>query len=208
MTTIYNKKGERVIFEADKDWITTVEEHKGRLKDAFLRYADLSGANLSGANLHGADLIDADLSDADLRGAKLRDADLRHAKLTGAKINGDQVADLLAALGVVVEATGNEERKSTKDLREFEEYAEPADWAKPLTSEERKKLNMLLHEVNNAKGAMKEHAGDCTIYAATENGSRTDGICTCGYGLQRLRLCDPSEMQDGCTRLVNNEGVK
>lgn len=31
------------------------------------------------------------------------------------------------------------------------------------------------------------HDGDCTIYAVLHNGCPTDGICTCGYGLQQLR---------------------
>ncbi len=42
---------------------------------------------------------------------------------------------------------------------------------------------------------MKEgHDGDCTIYSALRNNRVEDGICTCGYGLQRLRESDPSEM--------------
>lgn len=56
------------------------------------------------------------------------------------------------ALGVVVEPARTEERKSMKDLRWFEEYAEHADWMKPLRPEEWKELAALLHEVNNAGG--------------------------------------------------------
>jgi hypothetical protein len=41
---------------------------------------------------------------------------------------------------------------------------------------------------------VKTHSGDCTIYAAMENRNSTDGICTCGYGLQRLREGDCSEL--------------
>jgi len=39
-----------------------------------------------------------------------------------------------------------------------------------------------------------KHAGDCTIYASLDNVSPECGICTCGYGLSRLRECDMSEM--------------
>ena len=38
------------------------------------------------------------------------------------------------------------------------------------------------------------HAGDCTIFAALMNGSPEDGICTCGYGRERVRHGDRSEM--------------
>ena len=41
---------------------------------------------------------------------------------------------------------------------------------------------------------MEGHAGDCTIYAALENGRLTDGVCTCGYGRQRWRENDVSCM--------------
>jgi hypothetical protein len=34
------------------------------------------------------------------------------------------------------------------------------------------------------------HSGDCTIYASMCNGTPTDGICTCGYGLRMSRKCD------------------
>jgi len=34
------------------------------------------------------------------------------------------------------------------------------------------------------------HAGDCTIYASLVNGTPLDGICTCGYGWERIRHDD------------------
>ncbi len=39
-----------------------------------------------------------------------------------------------------------------------------------------------------------QHDGDCSIYAALENGRLEDGICTCGYGLQQMRKANYSEM--------------
>lgn len=40
---------------------------------------------------------------------------------------------------------------------------------------------------------LKKHAGDCTIYASLINRKPTDGICTCGYGLQQKREGDFSQ---------------
>jgi len=39
-----------------------------------------------------------------------------------------------------------------------------------------------------------KHDGDCSIYATLDNGRVEDGICICGYGLERLRNGDSSEM--------------
>jgi|WetSurMetagenome_2_1015567.scaffolds.fasta_scaffold532929_2 hypothetical protein len=39
-----------------------------------------------------------------------------------------------------------------------------------------------------------QHDGDCTIYSCLHNGSPENGICTCGYGYQRVREGDWSEM--------------
>ena len=55
---------------------------------ADLRDANLRWANLTGADLRGADLRDADLTGADLRGADLRDADLTGADLRGINLRG------------------------------------------------------------------------------------------------------------------------
>lgn len=41
---------------------------------------------------------------------------------------------------------------------------------------------------------VEKHDGDCTIYSAIENGNATDGICTCGFGLQKKRHLDYTEM--------------
>ena len=38
------------------------------------------------------------------------------------------------------------------------------------------------------------HDGDCSIYSPLKNGCPEDGICTCGYGHQRLGEGDRSEM--------------
>lgn len=38
------------------------------------------------------------------------------------------------------------------------------------------------------------HSGDCTIYASMCNGEPTDGICTCGYGLRKVRQGDWSQV--------------
>jgi len=35
-----------------------------------------------------------------------------------------------------------------------------------------------------------QHDGDCTYFASPINGRTTDGICTCGYGLQIFRQGD------------------
>ena len=41
----------------------------------------------------------------------------------------------------------------------------------------------------------KDHAGDCLIYSILHNGNPEDGICNCGYGLQKRRKDgDISEM--------------
>lgn len=37
---------------------------------------------------------------------------------------------------------------------------------------------------------MKRHDGDCTVYASLDNGNATDGICTCGFKLERIRNDD------------------
>src|SRR5262245_4568886 len=39
------------------------------------------------------------------------------------------------------------------------------------------------------------HAGDCTFYVAVINHTITDGICTCGYGLQYRYEHDGDESQ-------------
>lgn len=39
-----------------------------------------------------------------------------------------------------------------------------------------------------------KHDGDCTIYASLVNERPTDGICTCGYGLEQKRKSDYSQM--------------
>jgi len=33
----------------------------------------------------------------------------------------------------------------------------------------------------------QQHDGDCTIYSSMDNGMATDGICTCGYGMEMMR---------------------
>jgi len=39
-----------------------------------------------------------------------------------------------------------------------------------------------------------KHDGDCTIYSSQTNQRPQDGICTCGYGLEKLRSGDNSEI--------------
>jgi len=39
-----------------------------------------------------------------------------------------------------------------------------------------------------------QHDGDCTIYSTLINGNPESGVCTCGYGLERLRMGNGSEM--------------
>jgi len=73
-----------------------------RLSDAYLQLANLRGANQTGASLivanlrfadlTGADLSDANLSGADLTGADMRDANLRGANLTGANLRGAELS--------------------------------------------------------------------------------------------------------------------
>lgn len=52
------------------------------------------------------------------------------------------------------------------------------------------------------------HDGDCTIYASLINHSPECGICTCGYGWQRVREGDWSEMYSGDLeeRLIKENG--
>ena len=40
----------------------------------------------------------------------------------------------------------------------------------------------------------KRHDGDCTIYSCLHNGNPENGICTCGYGWQRVRKGNWDEM--------------
>ena len=42
--------------------------------------------------------------------------------------------------------------------------------------------------------AMQEHDGGCTIYSSRINGNAYDGICTCGYGFERIQAGDYSRM--------------
>lgn len=39
-----------------------------------------------------------------------------------------------------------------------------------------------------------QHDGDCTIYSSLHNGNPESGICTCGYGLERIRNGDWSQI--------------
>lgn len=41
---------------------------------------------------------------------------------------------------------------------------------------------------------LTNHAGDCTIYAAMDNGQATDGICICGYGYEQMRVGNWGEL--------------
>ena len=82
MTDILNMNG-TVIYTSEKE----------KLRNAVID-AVADGANLGGANL----------GDEDLRGADLGDANLWGADLGGAKILPSQQDELLAALGVKVEA--------------------------------------------------------------------------------------------------------
>lgn len=54
-----------------------------------------------------------------------------------------------------------------------------------------------------------QHDGDCTIYASLSNiGMPEAGICTCGYGHQRMRTGDYSEMYSGeLEKKLENERV-
>jgi uncharacterized protein YjbI with pentapeptide repeats len=65
-----------------------------RLRDVYLRRADMSGANLVFADLAGAHLADVMLSDADMGRVTLRHAELNYATLTGGHL---RQADLAAA---------------------------------------------------------------------------------------------------------------
>ena len=64
------------------------------LRDAYLRYADLSGADLSYADLRGADLRRADLRGVDLSYADLRYADLSYADLRDADLSYADLRDV------------------------------------------------------------------------------------------------------------------
>jgi hypothetical protein len=57
-----------------------------RLRDVFLRRADLSGANLVFADLTGAHLADVTLADADMGRVNLHRAELNYATLPGAHL--------------------------------------------------------------------------------------------------------------------------
>ena len=63
-------------------------EYEGELRNADLRYANLSDADLRYANLSDEDLRGADLRGADLRYADLRGANLRGANLSDADLSG------------------------------------------------------------------------------------------------------------------------
>ena len=60
------------------------------------------------------------------------------------------------------------------------------DWA----ADELKHLQGIVDELQAGR---TRHDGDCTIYAAM-HGRPYDGVCTCGYGWQRVRKNDYSEM--------------
>jgi uncharacterized protein YjbI with pentapeptide repeats len=67
--------------------LVDVDLRNGRLDDAILWKADLSGnSNLSNSSLRGAKLDRANLVDADMRGAKLAGANLHGADLKGTKL--------------------------------------------------------------------------------------------------------------------------
>jgi uncharacterized protein YjbI with pentapeptide repeats len=85
---MHNGKTPKHILEQHKLWVEGKGGERANLRDADLRYADLSGANLRNADLIVADLSGAYLRDADLRGADLRGADLRGADLRGAYLRG------------------------------------------------------------------------------------------------------------------------
>jgi uncharacterized protein YjbI with pentapeptide repeats len=109
---------------------------KARLLFADLRYAQLQGAimaranlqaaNLSSAQLNGADLSSAELQGADLRSAQLLAVDLRRALLHG------------TTFGQISEQ--NTTNLGLSDLRD-------ADYLKPATPEERKRLNATLFSI-------------------------------------------------------------
>jgi len=46
----------------------------------------------------------------------------------------------------------------------------------------------LMEDLESDDGKLKGHSGDCTIYATLDNtGMPEAGICTCGFGLRRMR---------------------
>ena len=82
---IKNRFTGSVLFEYSKENNTIKETLLQALKEnAYLRNADLRYADLSNADLSNADLRYADLSNADLSNAYLRYADLSNANLSNA----------------------------------------------------------------------------------------------------------------------------
>lgn len=102
MIEIKNKAGE-VIYIHDDVTLRNADLRWANLSGANLRGEDLSGANLCSATLYAAILCNANLSGAqmqvanlrytNLRGALLRDTDLRFAHLSDAQMPGVDLSD-------------------------------------------------------------------------------------------------------------------
>jgi len=60
-----------------------------------------------------------------------------------------------------------------------------------------------VHATRSHKTSIKGHSGDCTIFATLNNGNPEDGICICGYGLEKMRQGDLSEMYSDEKQIEN-----
>ena len=82
-----------LILENHKLWLETSgkEGVSADLREADLRWANLSRANLKGVDLRWASLREANLSKADLREADLSSADLSRANLKGVDLSGAEL---------------------------------------------------------------------------------------------------------------------
>ena len=75
-----------------------------KMIDCCLDHCDLSGADLSGNNLHNASVIQTVLVKADLRGSTFNTIDPARLDLTGVQLYLSQMQDLVAPLGIVLQA--------------------------------------------------------------------------------------------------------
>jgi fluoroquinolone resistance protein len=75
-----------------------------RMIEACFDYCDLTGADLSGTELHNISGVGLTLRKADLRGSTFNNLSPREIDLSDVKIYLSQVQDLLAPLGIKIEA--------------------------------------------------------------------------------------------------------
>ena len=124
----------RDILREHKRWLNGEGGAKrANLRDADLRYVDLSGADLRNADLYGANLRGADLRNVNLHGADLRYVDLSGADLDYSELplwcgslaaNFDdrqlkQIAYHLVKAGLKSENAGAETKRELRKLIDF-----------------------------------------------------------------------------------------